>query len=621
MNNIIKGLYYSIICIALAGIQMVFAADNFQNNLLKTDVNKNSLGAVKVTLYTNKPYTDNIVANKKSDTEYVILMPETSNSIISKPSLQAVSDVVKNVEVKTQHYSGNVKGYTKIIITTSKPIEIMPRVQTLSSSQYKVSEGDYKELLEQSSKLQAKPVVKPAEKIAKKTQPSLNKMKASDLLVQKQEKQLFASKRTILLAKSAEPKKIERVAEFSTKSKKKIETKNLPNKMSSISKPSPSSTQYAAKKAQPQPLPVVEKIEQPVAQTPTHTQQAQAPEFPVAQVPATQSTLNQAEKIQDSIDNSGNEQLVNEIEEMSKPEIQAEQQQVLPYFDKLQKIKKIIKNNLYLFIGFCAIMFLLLVIAARNMTKSVKTQKESFVSHLDEKPVTPINLAGKITEDMTWREKFQTYVDATESQEQESNIAQKPDLTPQSNDLNDLFVEPSQAKAENISNEPEVVTRPENLGIKDENIKPFKLDEFIVSDINDFGARQDVSIDELFPEDEKPQMKQTQSIQKPQTEPVYQQSVQEVSDEALHQEIVKSKFVIDDGKGFYLVDFEDSTALVGQIGDKIFVLKRFGKKIDAKLQARMDETKPNSTSYMTRVGNFKGLVEVTPEKMKLLIEL
>jgi hypothetical protein len=87
------------------------------------------------------------------------------------------------------------------------------------------------------------------------------------------------------------------------------------------------------------------------------------------------------------------------------------------------------------------------------------------------------------------------------------------------------------------------------------------------------------------------------------------------------EEIVKSEFVIDAEKGFYLVDFEDASALVGHIEDEIFVLKRFKQRTNEKIQARLDETTPNSSNYMTRVGKFKGLVEVTPEKMNLLIEL
>ncbi len=38
------------------------------------------------------------------------------------------------------------------------------------------------------------------------------------------------------------------------------------------------------------------------------------------------------------------------------------------------------------------------------------------------KPVEPINFGWKITEDMTWKEKFQTYCDATTTQEHDNVV-------------------------------------------------------------------------------------------------------------------------------------------------------------------------------------------------------
>ena len=111
------GKYIILAGIVLIAAQIVLAKDElFQNNLLKMDVNKTPTGALKVTLYTKKPYKDSVVVNKKSDNQYVIYLPETANSLTAKPSLNSVSSVVQNVEVKTQQYSPQLeqKGYTKI---------------------------------------------------------------------------------------------------------------------------------------------------------------------------------------------------------------------------------------------------------------------------------------------------------------------------------------------------------------------------------------------------------------------------------------------------------------------------------------------------------------------------
>lgn len=99
------------------------------------------------------------------------------------------------------------------------------------------------------------------------------------------------------------------------------------------------------------------------------------------------------------------------------------------------------------------------------------------------------------------------------------------------------------------------------------------------------------------------------------------EEVKEVEQVEETDEMVKSQFIIDNNKGLYLVDIEDTSALVGQINDEIFVLKKFAEKVDAKLQARLNETKQNSSSYMAKIGNFKALIEVTQNNMKLLIEL
>jgi hypothetical protein len=127
-------------------------------------------------------------------------------------------------------------------------------------------------------------------------------------------------------------------------------------------------------------------------------------------------------------------------------------------------------------------------------------------------------------------------------------------------------------------------------------------------------------IDELFGEDEEYLTEPTEEMIDNIEELFYEQP-EIVSNIEPQDEIVKSEFNIDDEKGFYLVDFEDTTALVGHIDEEIFVLKRFDKKINGPLQARLDERKENSTNYMTKVGSFRGLVEVTPQNMNLLIEL
>ena len=118
---------------SLLTTNLVFAGDAYKNNVVDVKVNKESSNAVKVTIYTDRPYTEPVVVNKKANNKYVILMPETKSSLKSAPSVSNVSGTVSNVSVNTQAVSGG-KGYTKIIITYEKAITVVPHTQQLSST-------------------------------------------------------------------------------------------------------------------------------------------------------------------------------------------------------------------------------------------------------------------------------------------------------------------------------------------------------------------------------------------------------------------------------------------------------------------------------------------------------
>ena len=81
--------------------------------------------------------------------------------------------------------------------------------------------------------------------------------------------------------------------------------------------------------------------------------------------------------------------------------------------------------------------------------------------------------------------------------------------------------------------------------------------------------------------------------------------------------IVKSGYNIDSEKGFYVVNIDGVSALVGRIKDNIFVLKKFDQVVDKPIQVRLD----HGTVYIVRVGGFKCLVDVSQNKMGTLIEI
>ena len=81
--------------------------------------------------------------------------------------------------------------------------------------------------------------------------------------------------------------------------------------------------------------------------------------------------------------------------------------------------------------------------------------------------------------------------------------------------------------------------------------------------------------------------------------------------------IVKSGYNIDSEKGFYLVNMDGVSALVGRIKDDIFILKKFDHVVDKQLQVRQDY----GSVYIVKAGGFKCLVDVAKNKMGTLIEI
>lgn len=81
--------------------------------------------------------------------------------------------------------------------------------------------------------------------------------------------------------------------------------------------------------------------------------------------------------------------------------------------------------------------------------------------------------------------------------------------------------------------------------------------------------------------------------------------------------IVKSGYNIDSEKGFYVVNMDGVSALVGRIKDNIFILKKFDHVVDKAIQVRPDD----ANVYIVRVGKFKCLVDVSKDKMGTLIEI
>lgn len=663
-RTIFRPFCLGLIAVILLGAQIVRASDgHFQNNLLKMDVYKTSQGGLKVNLYTTKPYSDTVVVNKKSDTEYVILMPETASSMTSKPTAKAAPDVLTNIEVKTQQYGSTQgqKGYTKIIISTLKPVEIIPQLQTVSTSDYQLSEKETQELITQAGKkhvTQAK---------AAKTMP-----------------------KTVSRAQIATPVAIKKV-----EAKKQIQT---------IAQKSAVTAQTSAQKAANKPTPILSKKAPGVAALKKEDEKIQTQKIlpPSKSVsPASNREIKPTVALQKTqVDTP-----------ILAPVITPKVTPTAVTVGKYQKYKDLAMANIDIW-SLVLIPIILLLLALRIAKKNKEKQP---LDMSKSKPPTPMattsdDYSEGIMVDLDWKEKLKTYktqprptdeasleqteevsetvlaedgwlvdepsvftetqygentedsewgaIEATDDDElEQEETPQQSQQKEQINSIEDsswLDFEDDEilkdASIENLFNYNEESFDEqfsEKLGedLEDseeatEEIYGGFLHSETLNDnpqetqnevsIEGYGDYQELesetALEDFFVEEASEEITFTgdyQGVLEPQ-EIIEAASQEDLQEDLIEKELglsKKSGFSIDETKGLYLLDFEETTALVGYIGEDVFVLKRFEEPIVGTIKARITEHKGDCVNFMVRIADFKALVEVKPNNMNLLIEL
>ena len=85
---------------------------------------------------------------------------------------------------------------------------------------------------------------------------------------------------------------------------------------------------------------------------------------------------------------------------------------------------------------------------------------------------------------------------------------------------------------------------------------------------------------------------------------------------------ILAKTELSDTSGFYLVNFEQFTSLIGYINDEIFVLKTFDEFVNDKIYVKIAEHLPKKVyRYIVKVGMYKMIIHVTDKNMSHLIDL
>ncbi|MBQ6516253.1 hypothetical protein IJI31_03640 [bacterium] len=148
---------------------MAFSADTFKNSILDMSMKKELNNTVSLTIYTSKPYNENLFITKRNATTYVILFPETNTDIKKEISKVETEGLIQKVDVKTQPYNDqNGKGYTKVVLTTPENTTVLAKTEVYNP------ETQAKKVVETQTKKVAAatlpPVIKDPAQIEAKTQ-------------------------------------------------------------------------------------------------------------------------------------------------------------------------------------------------------------------------------------------------------------------------------------------------------------------------------------------------------------------------------------------------------------------------------------------------------------------
>ena len=642
---------------------VVFAADT-NNELVKMDFDQTSDGAVKINIYTNKPYNDKIIVNKKPDNKYVILLPETTNTMSEKPDFSAISGL-NDVEVKTKQYSSLPgKGYTKITIDTKKSIDIVPQAfvakkivqQKQSKSKPYVSAQQVQMTVPQRVKTQ-----KP--------------MTDSDFSSNKQENRYNNSSLPNYVAKPQQTRTVVRRESYTQQS-------------NYVERPRVTQTSQSS----------ASETQQNVQQTSAQDNSTIVQENQVAENES-QNKLAVDDAVATTVD-----------EEISEDE--------LAFFKKIikfkQKVVRKVKQLLSIRISFSTfvtlLQFILLIVLIKVIMDLVKKTQNSSAQQSSHFPRRLIH-----DEEETFEPAYPSYsnmdVYSTNRSNFEEDNKEGFNVTPLSAPINfsnsqskiqknlysnSNYNQPQQFSAQNDFYKPlSKISKEEKMSIFDENEKdiektifknpltsiskddeetlfdeaepleensPFVSDKYSINEKDDFFNYSSSENEEDFfifeDEDDEIVEYQEDYVDEDDQEYEYEEQDEQYLDDdqeyeyeyvdedgieydesedteqvqsqsSSQQEVnpfehltVHSKYVIDSQKGFAQVSVDGINALIGYVGSKISVIRKFKEEINGSMQVRLNEQPDSNTMiYIIKLGNYKTLVEVKPDSIRQLLDL
>lgn len=645
-----------LLALAVTSVSGSFAnAEN--NNLVQLDLKRASNNSVNVTLFTSNSYNDNVLVRKKSDNKYVILIPKVQSNGFSSSSLNGVNDLVSNIDVKTVNDTSG--GYTKVTLITTKPLDI--KTSTQKSAPVTAEQKEYKTLIAQANAVKNNIAKQEPQKIQQKpkTEVTVNKAPSAVKPVQKQ---TAAQKPAAADTKKAEPVKIVK-QEAPKKAVQKPEIK----KQNKVQTP-----EIQLKEINPQDdrLTRKEQLAELIEEVKQEKQAETAPQETITQAQTVAGTTFDA-PVKD----------IKELPPIEKPSMfsviknklgslqlpKAVRFGLLPLL-ALIIISNILKSKKSNNLREPAISRPILnTIKYNNIVNNNELSwQEKYRRYLDEsaKPVPRANNKGHYTfiktpaetPDTVIEEKRQELEKLVTEQAPSANEIVKPEIIEVHNEedaiqrtiklkafdtrktsLSMTSRDKIKSRFKKYENEiPLQEQKNVELGnsLLHSNTRKLKDANLDIADVENRGVRMKFkpteyimsSIDEFFSIIDKEKTANTPDI-KPSAPAKITQSAQhtnpiaklrnETKSSYINGLIVKSGFNIDENKGFYIVNLDGKSALIGKVNDEVFVLKKFDSNVTNPIQVRHD----NANVYMVKAGGFKSLVEVNEDKMGVLIEL
>ena len=645
-----------LLAIASAPVSGTFA--NGGNNLVQLDLKKSSNNSVNVTLFTSNGYNDNVMVRKKSDNKYVILIPKVQSSGYSASNLNGVRDLVSNVDVKTVNDTNG--GYTKVTLITTKPLDIKTSAQ--KSSPVTEEQKEYKTLIAQANAVKNNigKQETPQQKHAQKTEITVNK--AATSVTQKTNKTTTQtdSAKQIEKQKNAPKIKLTEVNPQSVKENKDRQTRRAQLaeliqevKQEKIAEHIPDKTVVPAV---PAPAPVVNNVpvqevkdikEMPKVEQPKKTSilskikhKAKKGLKPVGITLASLFGLIFISRLIRAIAATTKEVKASFVEQLAQNHSNSEsfkynnitdddelswQEKYKRYLDASAKpVPRAGNKGNYTFIKTPAEPVRKLNKKRNDLEKMVTEIAKSRTNEIQPEIVEVQNEDDAIQKAIKFKafDSHRATLDTTSRDKIRSRFKKYENELP-------LHEQKNVELGKSILHSNPRKLKDANLDVADVDKNRIKYDpsDYIMSSVDEYlsildkeseKAPQQVSIEQtpVLPAVKAIDKTEIRPIAKSQTNPITKQH-SETKASYLNGLIVKSGYNIDNNKGFYIVNVDGKSALIGKVNDEVFVLKRFDSNVTNPIQVRHD----NANVYMVKAGGFKSLVEVTNDKMGVLIEL